>query len=360
MEKANIEMQIEQFFIEQENIQYQELQTYLDNLIDTQNIELVNCALVKMLLICIQNDFENKKKYQIEALLSDDESIFNMAVRLLYAQTKKENLDNLPCLEFINNIDQYINTVTPQKTVLLKEPYIEHVLPLLPLLVNKPITLLNLGGKKLTKFPKKLCFLKNLNTLYLHNNKISTIPINISFLNNLQVINLSQNCIEIIPDEFCNLQNLISLNLTFNQILELPIQIGNLENLQELILTSNNLCELPESIGNLEKLEELTLWGNRLTQLPLALQTLPYLKELKLWNNPLSTLPSWLEQVLSPNLSISIDFGVEIPTNLKKYESYILVNGKYQLNRSTNPKIKTRYTHPSQLLNLQKEEYNVQ
>ena len=107
----------------------------------------------------------------------------------------------------------------------------------------------------LTKIPKEIGNLTNLQELDLSNNKLTEIPKEIGNLTNLQILNLGHNRLKKIPKEIGNLINLQKLWLEDNQLTEISKEIGNLTNLQYFFLHKNQLKDIPEEICNLTNLK---------------------------------------------------------------------------------------------------------
>jgi len=123
---------------------------------------------------------------------------------------------------------------------------------------NKVIKL-DLRRQKLTKFPKDILKLQNLQSLCLRANKLDDFPIGISALTNLQELDISKNKIDTVYAELGKLVNLVYLNMNNNELSTLPKEIGNLKKLETLDLWSNYISVFPEEMANLHALKVLDL-----------------------------------------------------------------------------------------------------
>jgi len=94
-----------------------------------------------------------------------------------------------------------------------------------------------------------------LQKLSLLDNQLSKIPREIGKLKELQELWLNDNKIKELSKEITQLRNLQKLDLSNNQLSELPKKITQLKNLQYLNLSNNQLSELPKRIIDLENLE---------------------------------------------------------------------------------------------------------
>ena len=105
------------------------------------------------------------------------------------------------------------------------------------------VQILDLGGKRLVKFPKDLSAFSELVELFLDVNKLTHIPLCVKGLQKLRFINLREN-----------------------KLREFPVFLYNLPCLEVVVLSKNELTELPQSIECMQGLKELYLQGNLIEQ----------------------------------------------------------------------------------------------
>lgn len=162
------------------------------------------------------------------------------------------------------------------------------------------------GVKLLDCFPKELCALKNLKTLYLEDINVNAFPkemlemknlknlsfkiaqnksfdtSSIKYLNNIESLELS--VLYHLPHAFTELKNLKSFDLFGYRLKELPSTFGNLKNL-EYLSTNTNLEKLPDSFCELSQLKEFEQsLGCELKTLPACFEKLDKLEYLNLGN----------------------------------------------------------------------------
>ena len=225
------------------------------------------------------------------------ESMLKMALRLAYAQKYNQNLDALDCVDFVQNIHDWVNKDDDEfgeevgSTELFSQNNLQYVLPLLEPLVNKPVINLNLSYNRLRNLPDSIGNLINLKSLDLHANGLTTLP-----------------------DCFANLVNLQHLNLDENQLVQVPICIFSLVNLQHLNLSRNKLTQLPDFFGNLVKLQILFLSGNQLYFVPDSIGNLVNLTLLNLENNNLSIIRNSFVKLINLNVLHLEDNKFDEPT----------------------------------------------
>ncbi|XP_028168623.1 leucine-rich repeat-containing protein 28-like isoform X1 [Ostrinia furnacalis] len=104
-------------------------------------------------------------------------------------------------------------------------------------------------------------------------------------------IYLKENLISRVPKEICRLENLESLYLSGNDITELPKEISKLRCLKCLDVSGNRLRKLPDEVGEMRSLKFLILDENELTELPLRLSELRALRYLSVCDNQILWLP---------------------------------------------------------------------
>ena len=115
-------------------------------------------------------------------------------------------------------------------------------------IIKSNIYNLDLIKKSLTKLPKFVVSLTNLQELILKNNKLTVIPNSIERLTNLQILDLSYNKLTNLPNSIGKLCNLQILDLTHNKLRGLP---------RAFALGSYSNC--PYSIKDFTKLSELLI-----------------------------------------------------------------------------------------------------
>ena len=156
---------------------------------------------------------------------------------------------------------------------------------------------LNLTQVRLTRFPKAIARLKNLQQLFFYKNQLTNLPPEIAELKNLQTLYLPGNQLRNLPPEITQLTDLQELYLSDNQLISFPENTGNLKNLQALDLSENRLTNLPPEIGKLKNLQTLKLSVNQLTYLPPEISGLRNLRTLDLDNNRLKNLPGEITEL---------------------------------------------------------------
>lgn len=150
--------------------------------------------------------------------------------------------------------------------------------------INVNTNELELGDKKLTRFPSVLF----------------TYGVLERYWQRLNILRLNHNALTRLPAEIGNLVAMRWLALDHNQLTSLPVEIGNLRSLRWLSLDYNKLTNLPDEFVNLQDMNWLHLGNNQLTQLPFSLNSLPRLQGLTLDNNPLTR-----EQLMPPRQRMS-------------------------------------------------------
>lgn len=98
--------------------------------------------------------------------------------------------------------------------------------------------------------------------IYLKENLISRVPKEIYKLENLESLYLSGNDITELPEEISKLRCLKCLDVSGNRLRRLPDGIGEMRNLKFLILDENELSELPLRLSELRALRYLSVCGN--------------------------------------------------------------------------------------------------
>jgi hypothetical protein len=180
------------------------------------------------------------------------------------------------------------------------------------------VTVLDIGHRDITKIPKEIDCLPNLEELIACNNKINELPWEFAHLKKLRVLDLGFNKFYDVMGVICQLPELEELNLEGNQIKKLSPVIANLINLKELNLFFTHLNELPSEIGSLRHLTKLDLSANSLSSLPSSFSKLYNLVEIELWMNNFEHLPEVINSL--PNLK-----KVEFTYDMHKLNQKLIV-----------------------------------
>ena len=118
-------------------------------------------------------------------------------------------------------------------------------------------------GYFLTKLPKNIGTLTNLERLDLYGNRITHLNKELGNLQKLTTLHLGSNALDHFPEVISTLPNLQCLELSNNRISHLPTEINQLKNLVTLSLDNNRITELPEEdLLKLEKLGQLGIANN--------------------------------------------------------------------------------------------------
>ncbi len=124
------------------------------------------------------------------------------------------------------------------------------------------LQVLNLFNVGLTKLPKEISELTQLQSLFLENNKLTELPPEIGTLQNLEDLRLSNNLLTTLPDELSDLSNLKYLFLDFNELEEIPESFSNLRELTYLNIACNTLTTIPMVLSIMPNLSQLAAFGN--------------------------------------------------------------------------------------------------
>ncbi len=117
---------------------------------------------------------------------------------------------------------------------------------------------LDLNACNLTKIPKEILFLNNLENIFLSRNIIRDIT-PLTKLYNIKSLYLHHNLIREIPKEISDMVNLTKLEISHNLIEKIPIELCNMKKLERLDLTYNSIKTVPEELYNLKKSTFLSL-----------------------------------------------------------------------------------------------------
>lgn len=164
--------------------------------------------------------------------------------------------------------------------------------------ISKTSKFLDLSSNFLTRIPKWIILLKNLESLNLAKNQISLTHQDceiLSSLSNLKELNLHTNSINCVSKSFVRCLKLMSqlekLDLSTNTISDMnPLTEGNF-GLKQLQLSGNKLTEIPLNIITLQNLEKFYVGFNKISYLPPSLFHLPNLQTLALNNNLIKEVP---------------------------------------------------------------------
>ena len=115
-------------------------------------------------------------------------------------------------------------------------------------------------------------------SLSLRDCNISKIPKEIFRLINLEYLDLSLNTIDTIPAEISNLKMLKELSISYNLLRNISPEISKLENIERIWFLDNNLNLIPDEICELKNLKELNLNGNKLEELPICIPNMESLE----------------------------------------------------------------------------------
>ena len=139
------------------------------------------------------------------------------------------------------------------------------------------------------------------------------VPAEIGRLTSLTVLDLGGNKLTSLPAEIGQLTSLTELSLFCNKLTTLPAEIGQLTSLESLYLSRNQLTSLPAEIGQLTSLTELHLSGNRLTTVPYEIGLITSLVRLDLTNNKLTSMPAaiWNKCADDCHLDVDNDVGLD-------------------------------------------------
>jgi Leucine-rich repeat (LRR) protein len=172
--------------------------------------------------------------------------------------------------------------------------------PVIPKEFEK-ITRLDLGLKGLSKLPKEIDCLDNIEELNLSYNKLKALPKEFESLTNLRILNLGYNNLSEFPKQILSMSKLEFLNLEANHIKKIPPEIAKFKELCNLNLFANQIAELPEEFCSLSKLTRLNLALNLLPKLPKSFEYLTSLNEIELWLNKFELIPDVISKL--PNLT---------------------------------------------------------
>ncbi|XP_069007364.1 fibromodulin a [Embiotoca jacksoni] len=133
----------------------------------------------------------------------------------------------------------------------------------------KSLTLLDISGNKLTKFPESLP--EQLHQLYLESNSIDSLPDGfLGRFSQLQYVRMAHNQLtdKGIPPNTFNVTGLVELDLSFNKLERIPIVSTTLQHLylqanQIKEFTMGSFCSVVD-VSNFSKLRTLRLDGNEI------------------------------------------------------------------------------------------------
>lgn len=102
----------------------------------------------------------------------------------------------------------------------------------------------------LTRLPKEIDLLRNLQSLTIRNANIIFLQQGLSKLKSLRHLDLSNNSIKILTKSICNLKKLEFLNISGNYLKELPDELMNLTNLKYLDFSDNSYVKISDTLRN--------------------------------------------------------------------------------------------------------------
>lgn len=155
---------------------------------------------------------------------------------------------------------------------------------------------------------EKVGLLKNANVQYIIvgvEQGITKLPKNIGKLTNLQVLKVTRNKLKTLPKSLGKLKHLKELDLSNNELNSLPNSVGKLNSLEVFKLAGNQLSELPQGFGKLTNLKQLYLARNRMRAFSADVSGLKNLQVLDLGINHLTTLPINLEKMSVGELNLA-------------------------------------------------------
>lgn len=252
------------------------------------------------------------------------------------------NIAKLSTLNALYLQDNLIKVLPAEMAGLLRLKYLDFDWGKIDSLPNLPFwkSLKELTLNRISKLPKGMAYLKNLETLDLSSTHLHTLPIEILDLPSLKQLILSDNdslnfdnvcqvlsrlpqkialvkngynsyfgkdtlivqysqVIKPLSSKIVVIKNLICLVLLANGLDSLPKEIGELKQLKYLYLGQNSLHFLPKEIENLQNLEVLDISNNLFDSIPKEIKALPKLKYVGIWRNPLHYIPKDFEEQYS-------------------------------------------------------------
>lgn len=200
---------------------------YYLNILSMENVPKARQA-YKALVTQLVAALQNKKTYKkIMKNMPERESFFKMILRFYYAKTKRKNLDDVDCYEFLRNPNTYVSyySTEPSEINLLTQKYLKYVLPIMSFFIEQDVIIekLNLSCKGFVTVPSEILQITTLKVLDLRGNQLSKTPENIHLLEHLEELDLSSNCLK-----------------------EFPKNVEKLVFLKKLVLRGNRLNKLPE------------------------------------------------------------------------------------------------------------------
>ncbi|UCH92908.1 MAG: leucine-rich repeat domain-containing protein [Candidatus Aminicenantes bacterium] len=191
---------------------------------------------------------------------------------------------------------------------------------------------LRIEDVKLSRFPRSLLQLKNLNRLDLWYNELHELPPGITGLQRLSYLDLRGNKFTQIPQPIFEMENLTHLIFGANKLKTISGKIEKLKNLETLWLHGNQITSLPE-VTQLNKLSALGIGNNPLSNLPQIvsfLKAMASLRELDLGSLGLKSIPGELFDLrnlkildLNRNEITTLPGGIEQLEKLEKLYLYI-------------------------------------
>lgn len=169
---------------------------------------------------------------------------------------------------------------------------------------------LNLYKTNLTKVPRQISKMKQLEILDLYHNNLTELPLSIAKLSKLTQLAVAHNQISYLPSNLYKLKHLHTLYAHHNRLTRVPDKIEELPTLKILDLGYNWFNNFPAQVTKIQQLEELNLTSNNLTTFPDELLQLAKVKKLYLWGNPFLT--NTTEQSYAPQLNALKARNIEV------------------------------------------------
>lgn len=172
---------------------------------------------------------------------------------------------------------------------------------------------INVPDRAISKIPKTISVLTNLESLDLNNNQLCCLPEEMGALSKLHHLLIRQNLLWCIPETIGFLVNLRVLILWGNQLTTLPDSICNLKKLEDLYLNHNKIEQLPDAIGEMVNLRTLNVANNALYYLPDSICKLSALQVLDLRHNFIALLPEKIGYLNVIDLDLSTNELTSLP-----------------------------------------------
>ena len=120
---------------------------------------------------------------------------------------------------------------------------------------------LGLGGNRFGEFPQEILELEKLQVLYMPSCGLRALPADIDRMEHLKNLSILNNPIRELPPSFFNLKGMVWLKMDMCLLERLPPEIRGLRSLDALDISMNPIAELPEELGELSNLRVLRVRG---------------------------------------------------------------------------------------------------